>query len=154
METSADDNITVMKLSGTGRSDARTDVRVRGLDFTIDEPAERGGADLGPTPPEALLAALIACTNRIARKIAAAEGIAIQNLTVDLEAAFDRRGVNLKHEVDIPFTAIALAIEVTTDADAAALEKLKTDLRKFCPISKIIRRAGTEITEHWTVRRP
>lgn len=148
------DDITVMTLAGEGLSFVRTDVTVRGIRFTIDEPAERGGADSGPTPPEALLAALIGCTNRMSHKIAAANGFGIRHMAIDLEAAFDRRGVNLEREVDIPFSGITLAIAVTTDAGDEAIERLKADLAKFCPIAKIIRRSGIEITENWTVHRP
>ena len=153
MEQSSADFISTFELTGTGVSSARTDVTFRGLSITIDEPPERGGANMGPTPPEAVLAALAGCTNRITHKIAQANGIEIANLTIGLEAAFNRKGVNLREEIEIPFPSIKLSIEVTTNADDAAVEKLKADLRKFCPVSKILRRSGTEITEVWTVRR-
>ncbi|MGB2325174.1 MAG: LysR family transcriptional regulator, partial [Pseudomonadales bacterium] len=40
------------------------------VDFAIDEPIERGGTNLGPTPTDAALAALIGCTNVIGHKCA------------------------------------------------------------------------------------
>ncbi len=48
-----------------------------------------------PTPPETLLATQIGCTSRISHKIAAKHGVEIQDMAVDLEARFDRKGVNL-----------------------------------------------------------
>lgn len=154
MESIRPDHIGILTISGRGLSSTRTDVNVRNLRLTLDEPPERGGADLGPTPPEALLAALIGCTNRISHKIAEANGVEIQHMTVELEAAFDRKGVNLEEEINVPLPAIELKIEITTNAIDSSIEKLKTDLRKFCPISKIIRQSGTQITEVWSVRRP
>ena len=87
-------------------------------------------------------------------KIAAKLGVAIQDMAVDLEARFDRKGVNLEIEIDVPIIAITLNIDITTDAPDDAVEIIKSDLRKFCPISKIIRVSGTEITEILTVQRP
>lgn len=143
------DRVAAMTMAGTGVSSTRTDVSFRGLQLTIDEPPARGGEDAGPTPPVAMLAALIGCTNRISHKIAEANGVRHWEMTVGLEATFDRSGVNLVEEVDIPFRRINLTI----DATDAEVDKIKTDLRKFCPISKILRQAGTEIEEEWTVRR-
>ena len=146
--------ITTMHMTATGVSSERTDVRVRGIELTIDEPPERGGANAGATPPETLLAALAGCTNRIFHKIAQARGIQIADMTIEVEAAFDRRGVNLEKDVEIPLARVNLVIELTTDADAQAIAALKSDLAKFCPISKILRQAGTVIEEDWRIRRP
>lgn len=35
-----------------------------------------------------------------------------------------------------------------------AVEATKSDLAKFCPVSKPIRQAGTGIAEEWRVTRP
>jgi organic hydroperoxide reductase OsmC/OhrA len=34
------------------------------------------------------------------------------------------------------------------------LEKVKADLHRFCPISKVVRNSGTELEEVWNVTRP
>jgi uncharacterized OsmC-like protein len=143
-----------MKLAGAGVSHARTDVAVRDVKVTIDEPVERGGTNLGLSPTETLMAALIGCTNVITHKIAHKNGVDLKALSVRLEADFDRRGVTLQEEVEIPFPTGTLYIDITTDADAAAIETVKRELAMFCPVSKVIRAAGTELTEVWTVTRP
>ena len=122
--------------------------------MVIDEPLERGGSGEGLSPTQTMLAALIGCTNRISRKIAAANGVGVQAMSVDAEAKFDRRGADMKEEIAVPFPEIDLTISLTTDADDAAIEIVKTDLAKFCPISKVIRESGTKITEHWIINRP
>ena len=142
----SDDNIRIMTVTGQSRSPARTEIDVRGMTLTIDEPPERGGANAGATPPETLLGALVGCTSRISHKIAAAHGFEIRDMSIAVEAAFDRRGVNLEKEVDIPFLNIEITIDLTTNASEGAIELLKTELRKFCPVSKMLRRAGTTIT--------
>ena len=145
--------VVTMKMHGACTTHARTDVSVRDIEVTIDEPAERGGSNLGPSPTETLMASLAGCTNRITHKIADAIGVDIKDMAVDVEAKFDRRGVELKEEIDVPFPEILLTIDMVTNADDALLERLKTDLARFCPISKVIRQSGTKITEVWNVSR-
>ena len=66
----------------------------------------------------------------------------------------DRKGVNLDVEVDVPIIEITMKILMTTGAPDTAVEIIKTDLRKYCAISKVIRGSGTKITEIWTVKQP
>jgi len=142
------------RMRGTCTTEARVDIPVRGHDIVIDERVESGGTDQGISPVETLLTALVGCTNRITHKVAAANGVDIADMTIGLESHFDRRGTQLMEEVDIPFPEITLTISLTTTADDVAIEKVKTDLRKFCPVSKVLRQAGTTIDETWTIRRP
>jgi uncharacterized OsmC-like protein len=142
-----------MRLAGECVAHSRTDVTVRDVKVTIDEPVERGGTNLGLSPTETLMAALIGCTNVITHKIAHKNGVHLQAMSVRLEVDFDRRGVTLQEEVEVPFPAATLYIDITTDADDAAVETVKRELAMFCPVSKVIRHAGTEIREVWTVTR-
>ncbi len=143
-----------MQLHGEATSHSRTDVSVRDVETTIDEPIERGGTNMGPSPTEAMIASLIACSNVISQKIAHRAGIDLQRMTIDAEAMFDRRGVTLEEEIEVPFPKITLTFSVTTTADDAAIARLRAELPKFCPISKVIRAAGTTIQEEWIVNRP
>ena len=89
-------------------SHSRADIAIRDLVFAIDEPVERGGTNAGPTPTDTALAALIGCTNVIGHKCARALGVDIGHLEISAVCDFDRRGVLLMEEVDVPFTAIRL----------------------------------------------
>ena len=143
-----------MQLAGEAVSHSRTDVTVRDLATTIDEPEVRGGTNKGLSPTETLMAALIGCTNVISHKIAAANGIEIAAMSVEADVGFDRRGVTLEQEVEVPFPDIKLKIALATSASDSELETIKRDLAKFCPVAKVIRQAGTKIVEEWTVTRP
>jgi putative redox protein len=143
-----------MRLAGAAASHSRTDVTVRDLETTIDEPEVRGGTNKGLSPTETLMAALIGCTNVITHKIAAADGIEIAAMTVDADVGFDRRGVTLEADVDVPFPDIKLTINISTTASATEVDKIKEDLAKFCPLAKVLRQAGTTIDEDWVVTRP
>ena len=138
-------------ITATCPTHSRTDLQVRDLESVIDEPRERDGTNLGFTPTETLVAALIGCTNVISHKIAHKHGIAFHDMKIEAEATFDRRGAMLEAEVRVPFPKIVLTVNVRTDASDAEMEKVKTELPMYCPVSKVIREAGTEIEEVWNV---
>ena len=139
------------RLSGSCPTHSRTDVVTRDVEAVIDEPLERDGTNLGLTPTETLVSALMACTNVIFNKCAHSHGVSVNAMTVDAAAEFDRRGTTLKEEIEVPFEKITLTINFTTDAGDEDVENAKTDLQKFCPIAKVIRNAGTPIEEIWNV---
>ncbi|MEM9488585.1 MAG: OsmC family protein [Myxococcota bacterium] len=143
-----------MQMQGNAGSHSRTDVEVRDVSSVIDEPLDRGGTNQGLSPTETLMAALIGCTNVITHKIAKGHGIDIEAMDVRLEADFDRRGVLLQEDVDVPFPKVILHIDVTSDADEASIDTIKRELAMFCPIAKVIRGSGSVLEEIWTVHRP
>ena len=116
-----------------------------------DEPVERGGTNAGPTPTETALAALIGCTNVIGHKCAGKLGIDIGHLDISAKCTFDRRGVTLEEEIDVPFKSIELTVVANGTATHEALQQVAAEVKKFCPLSKLFNAAGTEVTEIWQV---
>jgi len=76
---------TVIQATMTGQSPSHslTNVSVRDVKFPIDEPIERGGTNLGPSPTETAIGALIGCTSVIANKCAEKLGIDIGHLMLN-----------------------------------------------------------------------
>ena len=130
-------------------SHSLANVRVRDLTFAIDEPTERGGTNLGPTPTDTALSALIGCTNVIGHKCANKLGIDIGHLKISAVCEFDRRGVTLEEEIDVPFSKIQLNIETSAEVSQDDLDRLAAEVAKFCPLSKLFKQAGTVIDENW-----
>lgn len=56
------------------QSHSRTDVATRDITTVIDEPKERDGTNMGLTPTETMIAALVGCTNVISHKCAKKHG--------------------------------------------------------------------------------
>ena len=142
---------TTVKLKAEAQcpSHSLSEVAVRDLVFAIDEPIEREGTNKGPTPTDTAIAALIGCTNVIGHKCANSLGINIGHLSISAVADFDRRGVTLSEEIDVPFTQIALKIETGEVVSQGDLDRLAAEVAKFCPLSKLFRQAGTVINEEW-----
>ncbi len=138
------------RAKGVASSHSRIEVSVRDLTFVIDEPVERDGTNTGPTPTETAVAALIGCTNVIGNKCAKALGVDIGHLTISTVCDFDRRGVTLAEEIEVPFQAIQLSVVCDGPATQADIDRVAAETAKYCPLSKLFRQAGTEITETWT----
>jgi len=145
--------VVTMKMAGKGVNHARSDIHVRDQSFTIDEPTERGGTNLGPTPTETLVGALIGCINVVSNRIAEHIGLEIEEMTVDAAADFDRRGVMMQQAVTVPFPKIDVTINARVKGSDEQIAQLQSDLGKFCPLSMLIRQSGTELTETWNVTR-
>ena len=128
---------------------ARTEIPVRDLHVVIDEPVERGGTNLGPTPTEAAMTALIACTNVIGHKNAHRLGVDLGDVEIDANCQFDRRGVLMEEEIDVPFPAVLLTVNCNTTASQEELTQVGQETAKYCAIAKLFEAAGTDLTVNW-----
>ncbi len=146
--------VVTYRMSGTAESHSLTQLKTRDLMDISDEPLERGGTNEGFAPTEFLLGGLAACTNVISNKIAKANGFKIEGMDIEVAAQFNRLGVTLQEEVDLVFPEILLTISVITAATEAQQEILKTDLPKYCAVSKVIRQSGTNIKDEWRFSQP
>ena len=141
--------IMTIKLGGKGTSHSRSEMAVRDLVSVIDEPVERGGTNEGVSPTEAAFSALIGCTNVIGNKCAQKLGLDIGHLSFEMEVDFDRRGVLLMEEVEVPFKAIRLSVTADGPASQSELDNVAIETDKYCPIGKLYKNSGTDLTVTW-----
>lgn len=140
-----------VELEGHCPTMSLTEVRVRKHSFVIDEPPYRHGTDVGPTPLETMLGALIGCTNVIARRIAHEKKIDLAIKRIGCVGHLDHRGIDLEADVPVPFPKIELTIEAVTSASEADIAELRRELKLRCPMSVILTQAGSVIEETWSV---
>ena len=138
-----------LRAQAKGVSHSRTDVSIRDLAFAIDEPAARGGTTAGPTPTDTALAALAGCTNVIGNKVAGKLGFDLGHIDIDIVCDFDRRGVTLAEEIDVPFEALTQTVTVHGSLSETQLEQVAAEVAKFCPLSKLFEQAGTKLMTNW-----
>src|SRR5215472_1462128 len=124
MVTVKEKTTVTQRIRGNCPTHSRTEISVRDVRAVIDEPKERDGTNMGPTPTETMVAALIACTNVISHKCARKHGVEFKTMSIDAESMLDRRGTQLMEEIEVPFPRIRLVINVTTDASEADVEKV------------------------------
>ncbi|MBO9712300.1 OsmC family protein [Sphingomonas sp.] len=72
----------VVARPGEGKFGTR--IEASGHGWVMDEPVPYGGLDAGPTPYDALLAALGSCTSMTVRLVARQESIPLESITVRL----------------------------------------------------------------------
>lgn len=130
-------------------SHSRTEIPVRDLNVVIDEPIERGGTNMGPSPTEAAMTALIACTNVIGHKNAHRLGVDLGEVTINAKCEFDRRGVLMQEEIDVPFPSATLTVHCNSPASQEELDKVGEETAKYCAIAKLFVAAGTDLTVNW-----
>ena len=143
------ENVVHMKLEGSSKSHSRADIIARDVESVIDEPVARGGTNLGLSPTETLMSSLIGCTNVITHRIMEKMGFKINSLDIKSKTLFNKDGVSLIQEVEVPFPEITLDIAISTNASKSDLVEVQKQLAMYCPIAKVIRNSGTVINENW-----
>ncbi len=60
-------------------------IALRGHEIMVDQPADVGGTDIGPTPTELFVAGLVSCVAVYAGRFLARHGVCAEGLRVDAE---------------------------------------------------------------------
>jgi uncharacterized OsmC-like protein len=103
-----------------------------------------GGSGHEPTPGDLLLAALATCKAMSVKSVAAALGIELRSLEVDVAGDVDHRGVLLMPGASRPgFEWLRCTVRLTTGpgTDAAALRKLEHASEQCCAVTDTLRNA-------------
>lgn len=104
----------------------RVDIRQHRL--TIDEPAEQGGDDHGPTPQELLAASLAACTAITVEMYADRKGWDIGTIEVQCQYAPSERGAP---------TTFKLVLRLPPGCSQEQIERLRVIAAK-CPVHRTL----------------
>lgn len=95
----------------------------------IDVPADMGGSDRGPTPPEIFVASLGSCVAALVANYCNKAGLSTDDMTVDVtyeKASDPTRLVDLKVLVDLPH------------ADVSGRERAIQRVADHCPVHQTI----------------
>jgi uncharacterized OsmC-like protein len=110
-----------------------------------------GGDGSDACSGDMLLAALLACAGVTLRSVATALGIELRHADLRAEGFFDARGtLGLDRSVPVGLQAVVVTVELRTDADDAALERLARSTERACVVGRsladpprfVVRRAG------------
>lgn len=114
-----------------------TEVSITARDhaFTIDEPAELGGTDVGANPVEHLLAALGSCQVITYQVWAGKLGLKVDTVDVKLSGDIDLRGFfGLDSNVRPGFDDITVDVTVTGPEAQEKYEELVQTVERHCPV--------------------
>jgi putative redox protein len=104
------------------------DVKAGTHTFTVDEPKEQGGGDLGPSPQELLAASLASCTAVTMEMYAQRKGWDTSGLTVDCNYTPAERGCPTKFD---------LVLKMPAHLDEEQIERLQVIAAK-CPVHRTL----------------
>jgi putative redox protein len=117
-----------MKAISTRTGAYRQTVRVRDHQLTVDEPADTGGDDSGPSPQELLAASLASCTAITMEMYAQRKGWDVGDVEVACEYTAAERGCPTRFE---------LILRMPESLSDEQVERLKIIAAK-CPVHRTL----------------
>ena len=143
----------VRSVRGVNHGGASTDSFIRDFAAVVtDEPATAGGSDLGPTPFEMTLAALIGCEGVMIHGVASTMGFEYEGVEFEAAGQFDLRGPRGVPGVRPFFEWVELSVTLFTSEPPERIERLAKNVENRCPVMNLMRDAGTEVRVTWDVK--
>jgi len=78
-----------VKIEGVSESATKINLNAGKFSLTIDEPANMGGTNEGPTPIQVLLMALAGCLNMTGHTVAREHGLKLKRMKINIEGNMD-----------------------------------------------------------------
>lgn len=101
----------------------------------IDQPTNAGGADLGPTPLEMMLAAYAGCLGSIGRIVAHQEKINLRGMQFTVAADYDPAHLlGQETTARAGFQEIRVNVEIDAELDDAAKQDFLERVEARCPV--------------------
>jgi len=132
------DNIHIATTLTTG-SNRQIIASTRTHQMLLDVPKERGGDDLGPTPPECLAISLGGCIVNICRFLAQEKQIVLKDLRVSVTGHADpSRAFGFTTDIRAGFAQLTVLVEFSSDLLANEKEMFRQELIDRCPLCDTI----------------
>ena len=109
---------------------------IHGHRVFVDQPANAGGTDTGPTPLDYLLIALAGCIGSVGRIVAMQKRIALRGMKITAEGDINVDGLLGKPTDDpIGFKEIRVSADIDADMTAEEKETFIHEVDARCPVS-------------------
>ena len=110
---------------------------IRGHEVIIDQPANAGGTDSGPTPLELGFVSLAGCIGTIGRIVAMQKRIELRGMSIKVEGPLDTDGL-LGKPIDgrVGFEGITISVDVDADMSDEEKEAFIHEVDARCPVSE------------------
>lgn len=126
------------RVAAEGRSGVRR-IRIRDFQIISDSPPDFAGYNLGPSSPELQLGVLGSCLNHSYLIQAAALGVPVDSIEVEVSATLDPRAA-VDETIPVHPHDISYVIRLETSATTAQLDQLQTNVERFCPILNLLKK--------------
>ncbi|MFT5538494.1 MAG: putative OsmC-like protein [Alphaproteobacteria bacterium] len=136
----------VRKIRATNKAEAKTVSRVRGFEVITDE---KTGTNIGPSPLETVLSALVGCEGVIINRCAKAMNFRYTGVDFECDGWVDARGSRGVVGVRPHFERVDLKIIIQTDEPADRLAKLRKNVEMRCPVMNLLKDADVTMNVAW-----
>jgi uncharacterized OsmC-like protein len=144
---------TLVKVSAKGKweSGVKTNISIRNFPaFSMDEPAELGGADTAPNPMEYVVAALCGCNGVMIPLVAKELGFTFSGIEFEATGIIDTRGLMGEEGVRTHFQKVRFQVNIQTEESEERIEQLKNEVERRCPVFNLLHDAGVEVDAKWS----
>lgn len=117
--------------------------------FSMDEPVHLGGQDTGGTPLEYVSAALNGCNAVMIPLIAKEKDFSFSGIDFDTQGFVDFRGLMGEEGVRTYFEKVIFTVEIETEESEEALNDLKAEVERRCPVFNLFIAAGIDVESNW-----
>ncbi len=125
-----------VKVESTLDSKFKIESDVRGHVITVDQPANAGGTDAGPTPLEYLMVALAGCIGTIGRIVAMQTKREIRGMKITAEGDLNVDGLLGKPTEDpVGFKEFRILVDIDADMTAEEKDAFVHAVDARCPVS-------------------
>jgi len=116
----------------------KVEVKKRHFTFYVDEPAERGGTDLGPNPLAYFIAGAASCLINQFLTDAIYRGVTLEKVEMTARGHFDRR-------MEGAFTEIIYDLRLTSPSSKEDILSLAKEAEEMCYAHQTLRKAGVKM---------
>lgn len=128
------------KIIAQRESKAKTVVKARDFEITIDEPKGLGGTDTAANPVEYVLAALAGCLNVMGHLIAKEMDFELRDLKIEMEGNLNPTKLFGKGDEErAGYKTIVVKMMPECDASKETLEKWLHSIEERCPVCDNLR---------------
>src|SRR5699024_2722688 len=125
-------------VEGAGVGSVATTVRAGKHSFIVDEPAALAGDNIGTSPVEYALGALVGCQVVVYRLYAQQLGIPFDDIVIRAEADLDAAGLfGVDESVRAGFSEVRLDIKLTGPESDERYDELRKTVDAHCPVLDI-----------------
>lgn len=117
--------------------------------LTFDEPTAHGGTSQGPSPLQAVLAALCGCEAVTFRRTATERGLNYDSLDFDAAFTIDIRGRQGDRSVRPHFQTVRVRAVVATAEPVEALAEVVAETEARCPVMNLLIDAKVDVRIDW-----
>ena len=134
---------------GVWRGEMRSELTAGRHRLVADEPPEREGSDVGPTPLQLVLSGLCACESVTMKRTANKMRMRVDGFEVEAHGVIDVRGRKGTADVPAHFLRVEVRARVRTPESDERVQRLRDLVERHCPVTTLLRAAPLEFESVW-----